>query len=221
MAFRSIAAGAGACQMLMQAVHSAFPYILFTLLILQGLAQELRAEEIENTPPCMLDPFTMRFLRAFRGVLLSDEALAILEVIAIVQGISISLKECRNAKMRRLKESYASTHQVRLGQLSARFLLSTHRISDSGMFFYKDPPKLRDSRKQEWKWVTRAKEAGAGRKLKKRLKLGLLRITNGGGAYRVFVKKKLKVRRLFLCPCSHRVSLSPKLFRYPSPSLST
>ncbi len=93
-----------------------------------------------------------------------------------------------------------SSHAATLHGLSARFMMAMHRVVQGGpLVVHKPSERARRTNKKPWKWLVKAEEEHQkpGWRLRRRLKLGLVRLTNGGGAWRQFVSERLKVRPLW------------------------
>jgi hypothetical protein len=207
LAFRSVSVGAGTSHMMLDSVYNGFPFTLFQLLEVLEMEEHVDvlsvAEAIVNAPWCMLDNFSGSFLDEYVGddggpeALLDPVALAVLEIAALSQNISIADIECRNAKLRRLKESQSGSHATTLQQLAARFSLSCHRVASAESCPPCDPTSRAPRRdKKPWKWLVGDEDCNRERKrpswrLRKRLRLGLVRLTNGGGAWRAFLRLEL------------------------------
>jgi hypothetical protein len=198
LAFRMAAAGGAAAQALLLSSHAGFPQKLFRLLEEPRQNFDEVVADITSSPPCLLDPFSASFIEKYKDDLLGEESLAVLELVAISQPPSTALIECRNAKMRRLRESMDSTWASKMSELGARFLLSTHRVNDLGPHRGVLQPEVTlpsraNRRVDRWKWYRLAKEKGKmSWRMRKRLKRGFVRLSPGGGAWRAFCKKKLK-----------------------------
>ncbi len=91
--------------MLLSSAHDAYLYILFLLLVGSDDDRKELVKEILGTPTCLFDGFSRDFVQRFRDELAGPEAMAILEAVALMQGVSIAHIECRNAKLRRLQEA--------------------------------------------------------------------------------------------------------------------
>ena len=86
LAFCLLSRGACAVYQLMHTPNKGFPYKLFSLLRLVGKPSfRVAAQDIQDAPACMLDSFSAQFLRRYRNALESDECLAVLQSIAVLQ----------------------------------------------------------------------------------------------------------------------------------------
>ncbi len=129
-AFALVTRAAAGVHFHLDKVHKQGFYKLWKLL---GHSPEAAATEIWNTPRCMRDKFTNRFLSMFPSVaaLCSDDCAMTLAIIAISLRLDISRIECRHAWVRRVMLARSSTHGAQFGRASSDFVMMRCRQTGS------------------------------------------------------------------------------------------
>ena len=141
------------------------------------------AQELLDTPQCLLDEFTKAFLRRFSttALLLSRKCTAFLVSLGVFIRFEICRIECRHAYLRKFAFS-SLTRKPTLEDISARYLLLRSRLLEH--FLETAAPRTASS-----------SAAGEFRRRKKGKRKGDR--TGGGGAQRSFMSKWLRSQPRF------------------------
>ena len=128
--FQLLARMCGAIEFLIRSLRQVCPYKTAMLLLdpVPGTAQD-----VLNTPPCMMDSFTRKLISTYPTPeeLVSAEALSILHSVFDLCELDVAGIECRHASIRHLLDSKNATWDVILETLSADFLVRQATIQNS------------------------------------------------------------------------------------------
>lgn len=126
LAFSMISSALCGAEQFILRVWRTFPYRLFALV---DLPREEVARAILNSPRCLRDEWSDRFLSMFPTVdeLLSARARAILASMGSLLRWDISRLECRHASVRGFMK-VATTHAAGVSEVSASFFLQQQRL---------------------------------------------------------------------------------------------
>lgn len=129
LAFRVTASMAGEYERLLARPHRQPPFTLFLALEQPQLVGEL--EHLHATKPCLLDPFTERFLDSHD--LKAESSRNILILILLMAQVDTAGVECQHAWMRRLATRLGvQTHRPNMRDLAARaFINRASKRTDS------------------------------------------------------------------------------------------
>ena len=175
--FRMVARLAASLHQLIQGPRQAFPYKLFHCLKQGDLGASIH--EILNSPACLHDEITRKYVAMFQAPDAGSEPLAQLTAIAEFAAVDIASIESRHASVRRaLESSSVQTWRANLAKISAEFVI-------------RQEARRRFSIHRRLYSLIRVKQK-PGRKPKKRKKLiGKRKNHGGGGAHRAFMQEKL------------------------------
>ena len=132
LAFCLVSSSLGAMEFYLFKPWRGFPWCIFGLLSCQTQRErELFAEQILSKPTCLHDSWSGRFLQKYDSVaLLTDRpCLTVLHGIATELKFDIVAVEYRHASVRRLQRNRAATHMADIADVSADFLLQSHRTA--------------------------------------------------------------------------------------------
>jgi hypothetical protein len=177
LAFRMLSRVGCSVEELLRAPHRRMPIALFRLLA--SPTQDV-VDELKNTPACMRDDWSKRFLTEYDNPL-SEEALASLTLIAMMAKMDIAQIECRHASIRRWLHSRIQTHTMDFSDLSGAFMSQQVRTLLAGFSRVIAKPKV---------FAFGSGRSGQPRSKKQK--------HSGGGACRAYFSMQLRIRKLRL-----------------------
>ena len=173
--------------------HKTYPYRLFSLLRLEGDAQQCLAKQIleeYSKQRCCMDGYTLWHLEAHSKELLSDLSLLDLRSAASFAATDIAATECKHAANRRMIQAKSiQTYSTKLVDASSLYLARTLRnnaLPKVGFHGYKGGPpnkcfKMKRKRGPQKKKKVNPKASRYAKHLARGQKL-----RRGGGAWTVF-----------------------------------
>jgi hypothetical protein len=204
LAFRMLSRAACGCYLLLRMPHDGFPFTLFDFLD----ENPPTAEAVAQEKRCFRDDFAEWYLTTFLGREDGPEGLAVLRMVAEMAAVDVAEAECGHGYWQR--EARAKSLQTvaeTMTDCSATWSLHKQRASEEKLITKAPAPVGRrpNPRKPRPKKATGDDAPGPRRKKKRvRKRKGQLPTDTreavrygGGGAYRVFLRMKLKGKRGF------------------------
>ncbi|CAE7207134.1 unnamed protein product, partial [Symbiodinium sp. CCMP2592] len=191
LAFRLFARLAGALHLLLRMPRAAFPFRLFGMLTSANPAST--AEQLLQTPCCLLDDFSKGFLEQHSTAEALCAAVSKLEALALLCETDVVSIESRHAAARRLLVSRQQTWSYSFTDIAAEHLCRQFHKSQDDMFgAMKKDQKGNLRKKQQRKHKRRAKPPSGKKKGRKAKPDTADAEHRTGGAQRAFFHERLQ-----------------------------